>query len=82
MADDTTSIDEFKQWKVVDLRSFCRNHGIPFGKKEELVALAYALTIQNASIVLDKQQVKEEVSHVHMRFGRVQQQLYLLSVLF
>jgi hypothetical protein len=60
---DDVCIDDFRRWKVDPLKKFCRERGISVTKKrkEELVALAYALTIQKAPIVASKQQEKETV---------------------
>jgi hypothetical protein len=63
---DHVSLDDFRRWKVDPLKKFCRGRGISVAKKrkEELVALAYALTMQNAPVIASKEQNKETVSIV------------------
>ncbi|ELU01759.1 hypothetical protein CAPTEDRAFT_195190 [Capitella teleta] len=63
---DHESLDDFRRWKVDPLKKFCRDRGNSVAKKrkEELVALAYAFTIQNAPVIASKEQDKETVSTV------------------
>jgi hypothetical protein len=64
MADSDVSIDDFKRWKVPELKAFCSERGIASSKKrkEELVALVYAMTIQNTPVLMNKKAEKEAVS--------------------
>ena len=47
------SLDDFKRWKVPELRDFLRNQGLKFiGSKEELVCLAYGAEQCSVPLVL------------------------------
>lgn len=62
IAEPNVSTDSFKLWKVPELKD-CRKRGISVvGKKEELVALCYALTLQNAPVVGSKEEERAAVA--------------------
>lgn len=52
--DQNVCIDDFRLFKVDALKEYCRRRGLPITKKrkEELVALAFAATVQNLPEVL------------------------------
>jgi hypothetical protein len=56
-------IDEFKRYNVDLLRKYCRERGLAVAgrRKEELVALAFAASLQNLPIVCDKVSEKHAV---------------------
>ena len=56
-------IDYFQRCKVADLRQYIRDRGQIIGtkRKAEMVALAYALHVQNAPVVPTKQELHQQV---------------------
>jgi len=56
------NLEDFKRWKVDELKKYVRARGqtINCKRKEELVALAYAVTKQNLPVVPTKEDLKEQ----------------------
>lgn len=50
---DEISFNDFKRWKVPELRTFLRRRGLKItGSKGKLVALGYRATVLSAPVIL------------------------------
>ena len=69
---ENLSFEDFKQWKLRELRVFLRDRGLKITAKKELVALAYAacqISVPLKPSAAEKHKVKQEQYSALLNIG-------------